>query len=238
VNRRTQLLPVTALLSVTLALLLIFFYAPTDLNQGNIQRILYVHAPSAMMTYLAVAVLAVASILVLARRDARGPGGVPHDWARWDRVASASAEIGVLFLTIVLLTGPIWGHKVWGAWWVWDARLTSTLVLWMILVGYLAFRALSPPGERRARLSAVIGIVGSVDVPVIHFAVTWWRTLHPGPVAPLPGGDQLPGSMFVTLMVSFVAFTILFAVLLTLRIRQAEAADRIEAIETLEPARV
>ena len=228
-NRRTQLLPVAALLSVTLSLLLIFLYAPTDLNQGSIQRILYVHAPSAMMMYLAVAVLAVASILVLARRD---------DWARWDRIASASAEVGVVFLTIVLVTGPIWGHKVWGAWWVWDARLTSTLVLWLILLGYLVFRALSPTGERRARLSAVIGIVGSVDVPVIHFAVTWWRTLHPGPVAPLPGGDQLPGSMLLTLLVSFVAFTFLFAVLLTLRIRQAEAADRIDAIETLEPARV
>jgi heme exporter protein C len=228
-NRRLSPLPTIALFAVTAAMLLIFFYAPTDLNQGSIQRILYVHAPSAMMTYLAVAVLAVASILALARHN---------DWARWDRIASASAEVGVLFLTIVLLTGPIWGHKVWGAWWVWDARLTSTLVLWMILVGYLVFRALSPSGERRARSSAVIGIVGSVDVPVIHFAVTWWRTLHPGPVAPLPGGDALPASMLITLMVSFVAFTILFAVLLMLRIRQAEAADRIDAIEMLEPARV
>ncbi len=228
-NRRLSALPTLALFAVTAALLLIFFYAPADLNQGSIQRILYVHAPSAMMTYLAVAVLAVASILVLARRN---------DWARWDRMASASAEVGVVFLTIVLVTGPIWGHKVWGAWWVWDARLTSTLVLWLILLGYLAFRALSPTGERRARLSAVVGIVGSVDIPVIHFAVTWWRTLHPGPVAPLPGGDRLPGSMLLTLMVSFVAFTILFAVLLTLRIRQAEAADRIDAIESLEPARV
>src|SRR5438105_4521330 len=181
-NRQTQLLPVAAFVGVTISMLLVFFYAPADINQGAIQRILYVHAPSAVITYFAVAILAVASILVLARRN---------DWARWDRIAGASAELGVLFLTIVLLTGPIWGHKAWGAWWVWDARLTSTLVLWMILVGYLMFRALTPPGARRARLSAVVGLVASVDVPVIHFAVTWWRTLHPGPVAPLPGGDKL-----------------------------------------------
>ena len=228
-TKTSRTLPFVAFAGVTISMLLIFFYAPADINQGAIQRILYVHAPSAVITYLAVAILAVASVLVLARRD---------DWARWDRIASASSELGVLFLTIVLLTGPIWGHKAWGAWWVWDARLTSTLVLWMILVGYLVFRGLSPAGERRARLSAVVGLVASVDVPVIHFAVTWWRTLHPGPVAPLPGGDKLPGSMLLTLMFSFAAFTVLFAALLVIRIRQSEVADRIETIEILEPARV
>jgi heme exporter protein C len=231
-TQRTRALPIVALVGVTVALLLTFLYAPTDSTQGNTQRILYVHAPSAMIMYLAIVIVAASSILVLTRR---------HDWARWDRIASASAELGVVFLTIVLTTGPIWGRKAWGAWWVWDARLTSTLVLWLIFVGYLVFRALQPPGERRARLSAVIGVVGSIDIPVVHFAVTWWRTLHPGPVSPLPGGENLPGSMLLTLMVSLVAFTILFATLLVLRIRMAEMADRVDALESLQslgPARV
>ena len=211
------------------ATLLMFFYAPTEAVQGNVQRILYVHVPSAWIAYLAFIMVAVCSILVLARRQ---------DWQRFDRIASASAELGVVFTTLVLALGSIWGHRVWGAWWVWDARLTSTLVLWLIYLGYLVFRAMSPAGERRARLSAVIGIVGAVDIPVIHFAVTWWRTLHPGAIAPMPGGDTIPASMTITLLVSLVAFTVLFAVLLTLRIRLAEAADRVDAIETLEPARV
>jgi len=226
---KSSRLPVAALVSVTVALALIFFYAPTEAVQGNIQRILYVHVATAWLSYLAFVLVAAASVLVLARRN---------DWQRFDRIASASAELGVLFSTLLLALGSIWGRRVWGAWWVWDARLTSTLVLWLIYVGYLVFRAMSPPGERRARLSAVIGIVGAVDIPVIHFAVTWWRTLHPGPVKPLPGGADVPAAMLITMLVSLVAFTILFAVLLALRIRLAEAADRVDAIETLEPARV
>jgi heme exporter protein C len=229
VNSRSHALPAFALVSVTLALALVFFYAPTEAVQGNIQRILYLHVPSAWIAYLAFIVVAIASILVLARRA---------DWQRFDRMASASAELGVVFTTIVLTTGPIWGHRVWGAWWVWDARLTSTLVLWLIYVGYLVFRAMSPPGERRARLSAVVGVVGAVDIPVVHFAVNWWRTLHPGAIAPMPGGSTIPASMTITLLVSLVAFTALFAVLLVVRIRLAEASDRMDAIETLEPARV
>src|SRR5581483_4341167 len=105
----------------------------------NIQRILYVHVPAAWLAYLAFIIVAVASILVLARR---------HDWQRFDRIASASAELGVVFTTILLALGSIWGRRVWGAWWVWDARLTSTLVLWLIYIGYLVFRAMSPPDER------------------------------------------------------------------------------------------
>src|SRR5438132_699231 len=131
-----------------------FLYAPTEALQGNIQRVFYVQVPSAWIAYLAFVMVAVSSILVLARRN---------DWQRWDHMATASAELGVVFTTIVLTTGPIWGRRVWGVWWVWDARLTSTLVLWLIYVGYLVFRALTPQGERRARLSAVIGVVGAVD---------------------------------------------------------------------------
>jgi heme exporter protein C len=228
-NRRAQFLPIVALAGVTAAMLLIFLYAPTERLQGNIQRIFYIHVPSAWIMYLAFIVVAASSVLVLARRT---------DWERWDRMGSAAAELGVVFTTIVLTTGPIWGHRVWGVWWVWDARLTSTLVLWLIYVGYLVFRSLTPAGERRARLSAVIGVIGAVDIPVIHFAVIWWRTLHPLPTVLRPGGPQLPGSMLLTLMVSLVAFTILFVSLLVLRMQIAAARDRVDTIATLQPARV
>jgi len=228
-TERTRTLPLIALVGVTVALVLIFLYAPTEALQGNIQRIFYIHVPSAWIAYLAFIVVAVSSVLVLARRT---------DWRRWDRMASAAAELGVVFTTIVLTTGPIWGRRVWGVWWVWDARLTSTLVLWLIYVGYLVFRAMTPHGERRARLAAVIGVIGAVDIPVIHFAVIWWRTLHPLPTVLRPGGPQLPGSMLFTLMVSLVAFTILFVALLIIRMGIADAADRIEEIEAVGLERV
>lgn len=226
---RGHALPIVALVAVTAAMLMMFLYAPTEALQGDIQRIFYVHVPAAWIAYLAVIVVAVSSILVLARRT---------DWERWDRVASASAELGVVFTTIVLTTGPIWGRRVWGVWWVWDARLTSTLVLWLIYVGYLVFRRLSPPGERRARLSAVVGLIGAADIPVIHFAVVWWRTLHPLPTVLRPGGPDLPGAMTLTLLVSLAAFTLLFFALLALRVKLSEAVDRVDAIELRETARV
>lgn len=219
-THRNQLLPLTTVVALTAALGLMFFYAPTEALQGDVQRIFYIHVPSAWLAYLAFIIVAGASVLVLARR---------LDWERWDRAASSAAELGVVFTTIVLTTGPIWARRAWGVWWAWDARLTSTLVLWLIYVGYLAFRALSPPGERRARLSAVIGVVGAVDIPVIHFAVTWWTTAHPGPTVLNPSGPDLPTSMLVTLLASLAAFTLLFASLLVLRIQMEEARGRLES---------
>jgi heme exporter protein C len=209
-----------------MALALVFFYAPTEALQGDVQRIFYVHVPSAWLAYIAFILVAASSVFVLRR---------PNDWERWDRIASASAELGVVFTTIVLTTGPIWGRRVWGVWWAWDARLTSTLVLWLIYVGYLVFRATTPPGERRARLAAVIGIIGAVDIPVVHFAVVWWRTLHPLPTV-LGPNTQLPAAMRTTLYVSFLAFSVLFAALLLLRIRIEETRTRVDA--ALEAARV
>jgi heme exporter protein C len=209
------------LVTLAASMYMTFLYAPTDALQGEVQRIFYVHVPSAWVSYMAFGVVTLASVLVLARSKS---------WQRWDVVASSAAEIGVLFTTIVLLTGPIWGRRVWGVWWVWDARLTSTLVLWAIYVGYLLFRSLTPPGPRRARLSAVIGIVGAVDIPIIHFSVVWWRTLHPLPTVLRPEGPDLPGAMLATLMVSMAAFTLLFATLLRLRVgieRSRERAERL-----------
>lgn len=220
-STRARFLPFLAAAGVTAAMAMAFFYAPTEAVQGDVQRIFYVHVPSAWIAYLAFFLVAAASVLVLARRT---------DWERWDRIAASSAELGVVFTTIVLVTGPIWARRAWGTWWVWaDARLVATLVLWLIYVGYLLFRSVQPSGERRARLGAVVAIVGAIDIPVIHFAVVWWTTQHPGPTVLNPSGPDLPGSMLLTLLVSLAAFTLLFASLLVVRIRLEEARSRLEA---------
>src|SRR5438094_2959063 len=188
-------------------------YAPTDRVQGIVQRVFYFHVPMAWVAYLAFAVVLVASIVYLWKRD-----------LRWDAVARASVEIGVLFTTLVLVTGSLWGKPIWNTWWTWDGRLTSTLVLWFVYVGYLMLRAYTPDPERAARLSAVLGIVGFIDIPIVHFSVQWWRTLHPAPV--LARSDpQLPAEMILTLLVSLVAMTLLFATLLVYRTRLERLRD-------------
>jgi heme exporter protein C len=216
--RTTRGIAVAAALCMAIALGLIFLYAPTEAVQGQVQRIFYVHVPSAWISYLAFFIVAGASVLVLRGRN----------WERWDTIASAAAEVGLVFTTVFLVTGSIWASRAWGVWWSWDVRLTSTLVLWLIYAGYLVFRALSSPGERRARLAAVVGIVGVIDIPVVHFAVTWWASAHPDPTVLRPGGPDLPGSMLLTLLVSLVAFTVLFAALLVARIRIEESRTRLE----------
>lgn len=216
---RVRPLPLAAVAAMVLAVAMMFLYAPTEALQGEVQRIFYIHVPSAWVTYLSVVVLAAAGVLVLA-----------GDWRRWDRAASSAAELGALFATVMLATGSIWGRRVWGVWWVWDARLTSTLVLWLLLVGYLIFRGLVPEGQRRARLSAVIGIIAAVDIPVVHFAVVWWRTLHPQPTVLRPGGPELPAEMLITLLVSLAAFTLMWTALLSKRMRIEEARQRLNDI--------
>src|SRR6266508_3345058 len=141
--------------------------APREVTQGNVQRIMYLHVPSVWVAYLAFAVVLVASIAYLGRRSEAA-----------DRVAHASAEVGVLFTGLTIATGSIWGKPTWGTWWTWDARLTSTAILFVTYVGYLLLRNVIEDPERRARLSAVVGILGALDIPIVHFSVSWWRTLH------------------------------------------------------------
>jgi heme exporter protein C len=218
-GKRATALPLLAAATVTATLGMIFFYAPTEAVQGEVQRIFYLHVPTAWISYLAFFIVAASSILVLARRK---------DWERWDQIAASSAEVGLVFTTIFIVTGSIWAGRAWGVWWAWDVRLTATLVLWLIYVGYLVFRGLTPAGERRARLSAVIGVIGAIDIPVIHFAVSWWTSQHPGPTVLNPSGPQLPTSMLVTMFASLISFTILFASLVVLRIRVEHARARLE----------
>ena len=196
-------LTMVAMLAAMYAALL---YAPTERVQGHVQRIFYVHVPLAWNAYLAFFVVFVASIVYLWKRSA---------W--WDALARASAEIGLVFTTLVLITGSLWARPIWGTWWSWDARLTTTLVLWCIYVGYLMLRSYVADERRAGRYAAILGIVGFLDVPIIHQSVNWWRTLHPAPVVVAPGGPNMPPSMILTLALSLLALSLLFAWLLSWR---------------------
>ncbi|MGQ0550385.1 MAG: cytochrome c biogenesis protein CcsA [Armatimonadota bacterium] len=196
--------------------------APTEAVQGIPQRIMYVHVPSVIVAYAALLLVAAASALYLWRRE-----------SRWDHLAHGAAELGVLFITVTLLSGSIWGRPVWGTWWTWDARLTTTLILWFIYVGYLIVRAWAP-GERGARAAAVIGIIGVLDLPLIHWSAILLRTLHPQPTVFRLGGPALPPSMLGPLAFNILAFLVLFAALLVVRVRQEGTLGRL--VDTLEGA--
>ncbi|HEU5317269.1 MAG TPA: cytochrome c biogenesis protein CcsA [Chloroflexota bacterium] len=216
--------PLTALLALA-SLWADWFYAPQDTVQGPAQRIFYVHVPLAWTAFLAFGVVCVASVAYLVTRR----GG-------WDLLARCAAEVGVVLCTAVLATGMLWGKPVWGTWWTWDARLTSTLVLWLIYVAYVMLRGMVEDRERAARYAAVLGIVGALDIPFIHFAVLWWRTLHPQPVVVRADGPALPPTMLATLMLGLITMTAVFVTLLLLRIRVERAAERLEDAAEGAPA--
>lgn len=197
-----------ALASVVLMLLAgaaIFFYAPTDWLQGPVQRIFYLHVSSAIAAYGCFAVVLIGGIIYLRNESAAA-----------DRFARAGALVGVVFTTVTLVMGMLWAKKVWGAFWVWDARLTATLVLWIIYAGYLLVRRLADPGRQAARIAAVVGIFGFVDVPVVHFSVTWWVTQHPGPVIV---NDALPPQMLATFLFTMLCTLVVAGVMVAIRYR-------------------
>jgi heme exporter protein C len=193
-------------------------YAPTERTQGHAQRILYPHIGTALVMYLAYAVTFVGSLVYLWRRSERA-----------DLLARCSAEVGLLFTTIVLVTGAIWGKGIWGTWWSWDARLTSTLVLWFIYAGYLMLRAYGGDTARMARSAAVIAIVGVVDLPIIHLSVRWWRTLHPAPIV-VRERPALPPEMGYATVVALLAFLLLYAYLLVQRLRAEQLRVAVGAL--------
>lgn len=194
-----------------------FGYAPEHRVQGDLQRIFYAHVSTASVCYIAFIIVAVAGGMYLARRD-----------AKWDRVARAATLLGVVFTTIVLLTGCIWGTKVWGACWTWDPRLTTTLLLWFIYVGHLMLRGYIDEREQKRRIAAIIGIVGVVVVPVNYLSVFWWRTLHPQSTIIVEGGGGLAPEMLQTLIVTFFAVILLFGLLLHLQVRLERLSDAAE----------
>lgn len=201
--------------------------APPDSVQGDAQRLMYLHVPAAWVAYVAFGVTSVASALYLLRRTRH---------ARWDRVAAASAELGVLFTGVTIALGSLWGRPVWGVWWAWDARLVTTLVLLFLYTGYLALRRVPASPEARARRSAIAALVAFVDVPVVHFSVMWWRTLHQQPTVLNPElNPQIHGVMATTLFVGVVAFTALYLSLLWSRCRLA-SMETVADTDTLSVA--
>jgi len=213
---RTRALGWLALLGLFAGLVAAFGYAPRETTQGNVQRIMYVHVPSVLTAYLAYALVLVGSVGYLATRR-----------AGWDRLAASAAEIGLVFNAITIATGSIWGRPTWGVWWTWDARLTSTAVLFIVYVGYLLLRGMIEDPETRARFAAVLGIVGVANIPIVHFSVLWWRTLHQPPSMLAPGPAPVAPSIRLALAVNWIAFTLLFAYFLSRRmdIARREAGE-------------
>lgn len=188
-----------AALAAVALLVLGLAVAPTDAVQGAPQRLMYVHVPAAWVAYVAFAVVLVASIAYLARRD-----------LAWDRRAQAAAELGAGLTALAIALGMLWGRPVWGVWWQWDPRLVTTLVLLLVYVGYLGVRGLADDPHTNARRAAVIGIVGFANVPVVHFSVVWWRTLHQPPTVLQPGGPAgaIEPAMLAALLVGVLAFSL------------------------------
>jgi len=211
-----RVLAATALVTLAAALWLALFYAPREATMGDAQRIFYFHVPSAWIGFLAFFVVFVSSILYLLKGE-----------QRWDALALSSAEIGVVFTTLVLLTGPLWAKAAWGAYWTWDARLTTTLILWLIYVGYLRLRAVAD-SRRMSRLAAVTGIVGFLNVPIIYLSVVWWRTMHPTLLINESGG--LDPKMRMTLLVALLSFSLVYAWFLLARVRLEQKRERLAAM--------
>jgi heme exporter protein C len=207
-----------SVLAILVSLYLALLWAPTEAQMGDIQRIFYFHMPSAWVALgPCFTVAMVASILYLVKKD-----------LRFDRIASASIELGILFTTITLITGPLWARPVWGAYWTWDPRLTTTLVLWFIYVAYLMLRSSSAPGHKRARIAAVVAIVGWIDVPIVFMAIRWWRTIHPLLIS--GQGMSLDSDMQIVLFFSLASFTLLYVYMLIVRTRQEDYRARLDQL--------
>src|SRR5712692_6025217 len=182
------------------------FVAPTEKTMGTIQRIFYLHVSSAWTGLTAFFICFLANLLYVWRRE-----------PRWDWLAVSAAEVGLVFTTVVLVTGPIWAHPVWGIWWTWDARLTSTFVLWLLYISYLLLRTLVEEPDRRALFSALFGIFAFLDVPLVYFSIRWWRTQHPQPVILGGPGSGLEPRMRISYLLMWGALTGLLILLLNAR---------------------
>lgn len=224
-SRFDTVLGLLVLGGMVLALYMAFLEAPREATMGDLQRIFYFHVPAAITGLTAFALNFAASLAYLARKD-----------RKWDNLALSSAEIGVMFLTMVLVTGPIWAKPVWFVWWTWSPRLTSSLILWMLYVAYLLIRNYIPDPERKAAAAAVFGIVAFVDAPIVWFSIRWWRDIHPSPMLETGG---LSPSMRPALLVCWIAFQLLFVYLVRRRYFLESArseAERLEREADLAPA--
>ncbi|MBO54778.1 MAG: cytochrome C assembly protein [Dehalococcoidia bacterium] len=196
-------------------LYLIFWVAPLDVVLGHIQKIFYIHVPIAAMSFLAFFLVFVFSIIYLVKRS-----------EHWDRLAYAAGEVGVVFVSVTLLTGVVWAKPVWGVWWTWEPRLTTTLILWLIYIAYIMVRSYAPNRSQGSLYAAAIGIIGFIDVPIVYYSVQWWRSIHPSAVVgPFAESGALEPIMAQILLVSLVAFTLLFVLLFNQRISVKKQED-------------
>ncbi len=211
-----------AFLAMVVALWMMFAWVPTDINQGVVQRILYIHVPVAWVSMVAIVGVAFASILYLKTKN-----------EKWDRLAVSMAEVGVMFGAIMLISGMVWAKPVWEVWWTGEAKLMTALILFFIYVAYLMFRAYFPPGDQRMRLAAIIAIIGAIDTPIIYYASVLWQEAHPplvvGPVA--QEENLVAAEIGLTLLVSVIAFTLLFFSLMTARIGLARIETEYEVLK-------
>ena len=203
----------------------IFFRASAIAGEGDAGRIVYFHVPMAWVAFLAFGIVLVASV-----------GYLKTGNKRWDHLGRASAEAGLVFTTLVLITGAIWGYPIWGTWWTWDPKLTTTLILWFMYLAYLMVRSYAEP-PRGPRFAAVVGIVAFVDVPIVYMANYWWRTLHPPPALGPLAQDQPSPTIVWLLMASLVAFTIFFAFLVRVRMQIETQEAELELRGELASAR-
>lgn len=199
---------------------MVAFWVPTEAAQGVVQRIFYVHVPAAWTTFLAFGIVALASAAYLWLEDERA-----------DAAAVAAAEGGLIYGAIMLVSGPLWGRIAWGTYWTWEPRLTLTLLLWFTYLGYFLVRGSVADPRRGKRFAAVIAIVGSLNIPLIHVSVSWFRSLHPGPVVIKPEGPTLHPDMLTTLLVALAGFTMVFLGLFALRYSIELAARRQARVE-------
>jgi heme exporter protein C len=202
------------------SLFMVFMYVPTEADMGIVQRIFYFHVPCAWIAFAAFGLVAVSGALYLWLGD-----------QVWDDLGYASAEIGMLFCTLVLITGSLWAKPIWNVWWTWDSRLTTTFVLWLLYGGYLMLRMMADDTPEVARFGAVLGIVAALDVPIVIVSVRLWRTIHPSVLVTRQGQHGLEDPRMVwTLLVALVAFTVLFAWLLMIRFAELRARSRLDLI--------
>ena len=219
-RRRGRILGWLTLLSIVVGLYWGLIVAPPDAYQGDTQRIMYLHIPSILIAYLSFFLVFVGSCLYLWKREKRD-----------DILAFSAAEIGVLFTALTIVEGSIWGRPTWGVWWTWDARLTLTAILLLIFVGYLMLRSLVEEESRAASAAAILGILGFLDIPLIHMSVYWWRTLHQPPSILRPDKapwENIHPALLTALAINFVAFVLLYFYLLSLRYRVGEMTQEIK----------
>jgi heme exporter protein C len=217
-NKIMKSIDLLAVVLFVVALYFAFIYAPMEMVMGAVQKIFYFHVSSAWIAFFAFFVTFVCSVIFLVTNN-----------FLYDDIAESSAEIGIVFCTIVLITGPIWAKPAWGTWWTWDPRLTTTLILWFIYVGYLMLRKFVDEHDKRAKFSAALGIVGFIDVPIVFLSIRWWRTIHPNVLQ--KGGGGLHPDMKTALFVALIAFTFLYLSLMIKRVKLSFLNRKVESLK-------